>query len=105
MVRLIQKYRTKPQACRGTDRVTTLPFSVAHESFADRYEQVVVVEWLHEIGDDSRFQRARPHPIVWIGSDENHRNVLTGRDEVTMQVEPRHSGHLHIRNHGGSVRR
>ena len=67
----------------------------------DANEQVVLVEWLGQVANDPGFQRARPHAVIGIGGNQDGGNRDAGCHQVTMQIEPAHLRHLHIRDQAG----
>jgi len=69
----------------------------------DANEQVVLVEWLGQVADDAGLQRARPYAVIGVGGNQDGGNGDAGRNQATMQLEPAHLRHLHIRDQAGGT--
>ena len=69
----------------------------------DTGEQVVLVEWFAQVTNDAILQRALPHCGVRISRHQNSRYSLSRCHEVLMQLEPRHSAHLHVGDQAGGA--
>src|SRR5215467_14205851 len=69
----------------------------------DTGEQVILVEWFAQVTDDPILQRALPHCVVRVSRHQNSRYGLSRSHEVSMQLEPRHSAHLHVGDQTGGA--
>src|SRR5215471_9305559 len=69
----------------------------------DTGEQVVLVEWFAQVTDDPILQRALPHCVVRVCRHQNSRYGLSRCYEMSMQLEPRHSAHLHVGDQAGGA--
>jgi hypothetical protein len=59
-------------------------------------EQVILAEWLGQIANNARLERARPHTVIWVGGNQDGGNRCARSNQATMHLKPAHVRHLHI---------
>ena len=82
----------------GTSRVLA-----PHERALHTFEQSRPVERLGQKADCPGSDRAFSDPIIEEGSDENRRHAVPARNQVLLQLDAAHTGHLNIRDEAGRV--
>src|SRR5262249_61283944 len=65
------------------------------------FEQLRFVERLPQKTDCSGLHRSLSSPVLWKGSNENDRRAVAVSNQVVLQLDTVHTGHLHIRNDAG----
>jgi PAS domain S-box-containing protein len=63
---------------------------------AEALQQTRLVNGLSKIAYDPIVERAGAVGVVGVGSDEDRRNRVSGTDEVTVEVNSRHTRHLDV---------
>jgi hypothetical protein len=66
-------------------------------------DQCPPVEWLAQEADRSGIQCLRPCALLGKGGNEDDRQATALRQQVTLQLDSAHPGHLHIRDHAERV--
>jgi hypothetical protein len=69
------------------------------QSDIDTFDQYCPIERLAQKADRSGFQRARPDALFREGRDENYRHGATFGDQVALQLDAGHAGHLNVSDH------
>jgi len=74
--------------------------SGAFERFFDNRQKLLVAEGLGKQRKRARLQglRAQVSVAVFLGGDERDRDIVAARRQVSLQLEARHAGKLHIKN-------
>src|SRR5262245_59333699 len=62
------------------------------------FEQLRFIERLAQKTDCSGLHRSLSSPVLWKGSNENDRRAVAVSNQVFLQLDAAHAGHLHIRN-------
>src|SRR3546814_16484012 len=73
------------------------------EGRTDAAEQSVGLERLRQVASAPRLQGARANRLVGIGGDEDGWDRCAHCDQVTVQLEPGHAGHPHVRDQTGRL--
>ena len=70
------------------------------ERFFDNCQKVFVAEGLGKQRKRACLQglRAQVSVAILLGSDERNRDIVAGRRQLSLQLEARHAGKLHIEN-------
>src|SRR6516164_4610259 len=79
----------------------SLSFLSNTERRLDASKKVVLVERLDQVTNNPVSQRALSHAVVRVSRNQNGRYGFPQSYQVAMQLEARHSGHLHVRNQAG----
>ena len=57
---------------------------------------MVVVHWLAEVTNDPILQGAVPDDLIRVCGDEDRRDRVPRIDQMSVELEPSHSGHLNV---------
>jgi hypothetical protein len=62
--------------------------------FQQRFFSARLVQKSHRTGGE----RSRPRVVVFVGRDENDRNLRVGGSQLTLKIQSTHTWHPHIKN-------
>jgi hypothetical protein len=66
-------------------------------------DKAVNVEGLSQVANRAGPKHLRTNPLVWEGREENERHVVPLGNQVGLQLDAVHAGHLDICNHTREV--
>src|SRR4030088_3289510 len=84
-------------ACHAIDRVDYAR-STPLQSPINTFDQSSSIEGLAEEANGSGVHRLLPDAVFREGSNEDDRRAVTLRNQVFLQLDPAHPGHLHVGN-------
>ena len=84
---------------------TSLPGSVVMllQGSLETSDKAVPVEGLGQITNRPGTERLRTNPLIGEGREENERHAVTLGQQVALQLDAAHAGHLDICNHTREV--
>src|ERR1700730_4438262 len=71
------------------------------ESRAKTPHEMLIIDWLAKITNDSILQSAVSICVIGIGSKENCGNRVAGLDQVPIEFDPGHRGHMDVSDQAG----
>ncbi len=66
-------------------------------------DKAIPVEGLGQVTNRPGPKRLRTNPLIGEGREENERHAVALGNQVGLQLDTAHAGHLHIRNHTREV--
>jgi hypothetical protein len=62
---------------------------------------MLLIDWLAKVANDSFVQSAGPDVVIVVGCHEDRRNRIPRADEVSVELESGHRGHLDVGDQAG----
>ena len=89
-------------ACHAIDRVDYAR-STPLQSPINTFDQSSSIEGLAEEANGSGVHRSLPDAVFREGGNEDNRRAVTLRNQIILQLDPAHAGHLHVDNEARGV--
>src|ERR1700704_4658643 len=68
------------------------------ESRTKTSHQLLLINWLPKVTNDPIVQSTGPYVIIGVGRHEDRGNRIPRIDEVSVELEPGHRGHMDVGN-------
>jgi hypothetical protein len=72
------------------------------ESRTKTPHEILLINRLAKVTNDPIVQSACPDVVIGIGRHEDRRNCIARIDEVSVELEPSHRGHMDVGDQAGS---
>ena len=71
------------------------------ESRTKTPHEMLLIYGLAQVTYDAIVQSAGPHVVIWVGRHEDRRNRIPRSDEVSVELESGHRGHMDVGDQAG----
>ena len=71
------------------------------ESRTKTPHEMLLINGLAKVANDSIVQSAGPDVVVWVGRHEDRRNRISRIDEVSVEFDSGHRGHMDVGDYAG----
>ena len=71
------------------------------ESHTKALYQMVLIDRFVKVTNDAVLQSAVPDVVIWVGCEEDRRNLVPRIDEVSVEFDTGHRRHMNISDQAG----